>query len=76
MDPELAREAWTERDPLSDRERQVLRLAGRAPPARPSRRALGLSEGTVRNYLSDAIAKLGAANRIEAARTAREKGWL
>jgi two-component system response regulator DesR len=38
--------------------------------------ATNLSEGTVRNYLSDAIAKLGAANRVEAARIARTKGWL
>ncbi|MER3483831.1 MAG: DNA-binding response regulator, partial [Meiothermus sp.] len=37
---------------------------------------LGLSEGTVRNYLSEAISKLGASNRVEAARIAREKGWL
>ena len=37
---------------------------------------LGLSEGRVRNYLSDAITKKGATNRIEAARTARAKGWL
>ncbi|MEO7029316.1 MAG: LuxR C-terminal-related transcriptional regulator, partial [Acidobacteriaceae bacterium] len=37
---------------------------------------LRLSEGTVRNYLSEAIAKLGAANRIDAARIARAKGWL
>ena len=37
---------------------------------------LGLSEGTVRNYLSEAIAKVGASNRIEAARTARQNGWL
>ena len=37
---------------------------------------LHLSEGTVRNYLSEAINKLGAANRIEAARLARSKGWL
>ena len=37
---------------------------------------LNLSEGTVRNYLSEAINKLGAANRVEAARIAREKGWL
>ena len=37
---------------------------------------LNLSEGTVRNYLSEAISKLGAANRIEAARIARTKGWL
>ena len=75
-DPELAREAWTERDPLSDRERQVLRLAGEGATSAAIAARLGLSEGTVRNYLSDAIAKLGAANRIEAARAAREKGWL
>jgi two-component system response regulator DesR len=37
---------------------------------------LNLSEGTVRNYLSEAISKLGAANRVEAARLARAKGWL
>lgn len=76
VDPTLAQEAWTERDPLNDRERQVLRLAadGLAGVAIASR--LALSEGTVRNYLSDAISKLGAANRVEAARIAREKGWL
>lgn len=76
VDPELAREAWTERDPLSGRERQVLRLAGEGATSAAIAAALHLSEGTVRNYLSDAIAKLGAANRIEAARTARDKGWL
>ncbi|HEU4559773.1 MAG TPA: response regulator transcription factor [Longimicrobium sp.] len=76
VDPELAREAWTERDPLSDRERQVLRLAGEGATSAAIAARLSLSEGTVRNYLSDAIAKLGAANRIEAARVAREKGWL
>ena len=76
VDPELAREAWTGRDPLSDRERQVLRLAGEGATSAAIAARLSLSEGTVRNYLSDAIAKLGAANRIEAARAAREKGWL
>lgn len=76
IDPELAREAWTERDPLSDRERQVLRLAADGATGARIAGLLGLSEGTVRNYLSDAIAKLGAANRVEAARIAREKGWL
>lgn len=76
IDPELAREAWTERDPLSDRERQVLRLAAEGATGARIAGLLGLSEGTVRNYLSDAIAKLGAANRVEAARIAREKGWL
>jgi len=76
IDPELAREAWTERDPLNDRERQVLRLAAEGTATGAIAASLGLSEGTVRNYLSDAISKIGAANRVEAARTAREKGWL
>jgi two-component system response regulator DesR len=75
-DPELAREAWTGRDPLSDRERQVLRLAADGATGAAIAAKLFLSEGTVRNYLSDAISKLGAANRVEAARMAREKGWL
>jgi two-component system response regulator DesR len=74
--PELAREAWTERDPLNARERQVLRLASDGTLGGDIATTLGLSEGTVRNYLSAAIAKVGARNRIEAARTAREKGWL
>jgi two-component system, NarL family, response regulator DesR len=76
IDPELAREAWTERDPLTDRERQVLRLAGEGLTGAAIAARLDLSEGTVRNYLSEAIAKLGAANRTEAARIARDKGWL
>jgi two-component system response regulator DesR len=76
VDPVLAHEAWTEKDPLSDRERQVLRLASEGMPGTAIAAATNLSEGTVRNYLSDAIAKLGAANRVEAARIARTKGWL
>lgn len=76
IDPELAREAWTERDPLNDRERQVLRMAGEGMASAAIATSLGLSDGTVRNYLSDAISKLGASNRVEAARTARDKGWL
>lgn len=74
--PELATEAWGEIDPLTDRERQVLRLAGEGMPSGDIAAQLNLSEGTVRNYLSEAISKLGAANRIEAARIARTKGWL
>ena len=76
IDPELARDAWTERDPLSDRERQVLRMAAEGMASSAIAASLGLSDGTVRNYLSDAISKLGASNRVEAARMAREKGWL
>jgi two-component system response regulator DesR len=76
VDPELATEAWTEPDPLTDRERQVLRLAGEGQTSNDIAIELRLSEGTVRNYLSEAISKLGAANRVEAARIARNKGWL
>jgi len=76
IDPELATEAWGEPDPLTDRERQVLRLAGEGKASGDIAGELGLSEGTVRNYLSEAISKLGATNRVEAARIARTKGWL
>ncbi len=74
--PELAAEAWCEADPLTDRERQVLRLAGEGVSGTGIAAALRLSEGTVRNYLSEAISKLGASNRVEAARIARHRGWL
>jgi two-component system, NarL family, response regulator DesR len=76
IDPELATEAWAEADPLTDRERQVLRLAGDGLASVDIADKLGLSEGTVRNYLSEAISKLGANNRVEAARIARTNGWL
>ena len=76
IDPELATEAWAEPDPLTDRERQVLRLAGDGMASIDIADQLGLSEGTVRNYLSEAISKLGASNRVEAARIARTNGWL
>jgi two-component system response regulator DesR len=74
--PELAAEAWTEDDPLTARERQVLRLAGDGRSTADIAWMLHLSEGTVRNYLSEAISKAGASNRTEAARIARQKGWL
>jgi two-component system response regulator DesR len=76
IDPQLAVEAWSEADPLNDRERQVLRLAGEGLSAGDIATRLNLSHGTVRNYLSEAIGKLGVGNRIEAFRLARQKGWL
>lgn len=76
VDPELAAEAWSEADPLTDRERQVLRLAADGRSGADIAHDLHLSEGTVRNYLSEAISKVGAKNRVEAARLARAKGWL
>ncbi|MDE2407984.1 MAG: response regulator transcription factor [Xanthomonadaceae bacterium] len=76
IDPQLALEAWGEADPLTDRERQALRLAGEGLSAGDIAQQLNLSHGTVRNYLSEAIGKLGVGNRIEAYRLARQKGWL
>lgn len=76
IDLELAAEAWSEEDPLTDRERQVLRHAAEGTATSAIAEELGLSEGTVRNYLSEAISKLGVGNRVEAARVARKKGWL
>ena len=76
IDPTLATEAWTEPDPLTDRERQVLRLADEGLAGAEIAARLKLSEGTVRNYLSESIGKVGARNRVEAARLARQKGWL
>ncbi|MEO6172669.1 MAG: response regulator transcription factor [Arenimonas sp.] len=76
IDPQLAMAAWTEQDPLSDRERQVLRLAGEGSSSAEIAEKLSLSQGTVRNYLSEIISKLGVSNRIEAYRLARQQGWL
>ena len=77
IDPALAAEAWSaDPDPLSDRERQILQRAGDGRSSTEIATELHLSEGTVRNYLSEAIAKLGATNRTDAARIARARGWL
>ncbi len=63
-------------DPLSERERAVLRLADEGRSNKEIARMLDLAPGTVRNYLSEAAGKLGAANRVEAGRIARLNGWL
>jgi two-component system response regulator DesR len=77
VDPALAAEAWgADEDPLSDRQRQILQQAGEGRSTTEIAADLHLSEGTVRNYLSEAIARLGAVNRIDAARIARSRGWL
>jgi two-component system response regulator DesR len=62
--------------PLTARERDVLAAARPGTTVADIARKLVLSEGTIRNYLSAAIAKTGARNRAEAARTADERGWL
>ena len=76
IDPQLAQDAWTDPDPLTERERQILRAAEEGLVSADIAERLNLSEGTVRNYLSEAISKLGVTNRTEAARLARQRGWL
>lgn len=76
IDPELAYSAIGDIDPLSDKERHALRLAGEGQSTQEIAKQLFIAEGTVRNYLSEAISKLNASNRIDAARIARQKGWL
>ena len=68
--------ATADPDPLNDRERNVLRLAEQGLSNRDIGSRLGLAAGTIRNYLSEASAKLGAGNRIDACRIARASGWL
>lgn len=77
VDPQLATESLIEgTNPLSKREQEVLVQALTGAPVSQIARALHLSVGTVRNYLSSAAAKVGARSSIEAAVTARERGWL
>ncbi len=77
IDPGLAAESWSaDAGPLTEREREVLRRAGEGESTAELARTLRLTEGTIRNYLSEAISKVGAHNRTEAARIARGKGWL
>jgi two-component system response regulator DesR len=77
IDPKLAVAALSTGDnPLSPRERDVLRASADGSTATDIARRLHLSEGTVRNYLSSAIQKTNARNRLEAATMATENGWL
>ncbi|MGA5130593.1 response regulator transcription factor [Streptomyces olivoreticuli] len=77
IDPTLAAAALAEgANPLTDRERAVLRASADGSTNAELAKALHLSPGTVRNYLSTAIQKSGARNRAEAVRIARDKGWL
>lgn len=76
VDSELLLNSLGEQDPLTEKERQALRLAAEGKSTGEIASALYIAEGTARNYLSEAISKLNAANRIDAARIARQKGWL
>jgi two-component system response regulator DesR len=77
VDPELAAEAISAGDsPLTSREADVLELASGGAPVEEIAERASLSPGTVRNYLSSAASKLGAANRHEAVHLARRQGWI
>jgi two-component system, NarL family, response regulator DesR len=77
LDPDLVAQALqVGQNPLTPREAEVLRAAAEGGSTEEIAAAVFLSPATVRNYLSNAIAKLGARNRIDAIRLAREAGWL
>jgi two-component system response regulator DesR len=77
VDPDLAMTAlMTEDCPLTDRELEVLRAVDATGTAADIARKVHLSPGTVRNYLSSAMQKLGASSRTDAAQRARDNGWL
>lgn len=76
ISPELALTFWEAENPLTEREREVLKLAQEGLSAREIGERLFLSTGTVRNYLSEAIQKLDAKNRIDAMSIAEKNGWL
>lgn len=77
VDPALATESLAGGpNPLTDREREVLRECLDGPSVAVVAERVHLSAGTVRNYLSSAIGKTGTTNRVEAARVAQHHGWL
>jgi len=76
IDPELAVNALDDLDPLTEKERKALFFVSQGLKTKDIAKKLFLTEGTVRNYLSEAISKLNASNRIDAVRIAHQKGWL
>ena len=77
VDPDIAASALTaERTPLTDRELDVLRVGRSAATVGEIADTLHLAPGTVRNYLSQAMQKLGVATRREASEKAWEEGWI
>ena len=77
VDPQIAASALTENAcPLTERELEILRLTRDGSPVSAIAAAVHLAPGTVRNYLSAAMAKLGVATRHAAAHRAWEQGWI
>ncbi|MEO3944625.1 response regulator transcription factor [Gorillibacterium sp. CAU 1737] len=76
VSPELVFGFIREENPLTERECEILKLAAEGLSANQIADSLFLSHGTVRNYISDILGKLGVKSRIEAVRAAEEKGWI
>lgn len=77
LDPELAAAAISSGEsPLTERESEVLEVAGQGGSVEQIAQTVHLAAGTTRNYLSSAMAKTGASTRFEAWRLAKERGWL
>jgi two-component system, NarL family, response regulator DesR len=76
ISPELSYTVWDQENPLTEREREVLRLVAKGLSHQDIAQSLFLSNGTVRNYVSEILDKLQAKNRIEAIGIAESKGWL
>lgn len=77
IDPDLAAEALRAGpSPLSEREVEVLSLVARGLTTEDIAGTLYLSQGTVRNYLSNAMTRLGVSTRVQAVAVAKERGWL
>lgn len=74
--PELVLGSLQGENPLTEREREIMRLVAEGKTAKEISSELFLSSGTVRNYISEVINKLNVKNRIEAITVAKEKGWL
>lgn len=76
VSPELVFGSLREENPLTSREREILKLAGEGQAAGEIAATLHLSYGTVRNYISEILNKLEVKSRIEAVRLAEDKGWI
>lgn len=74
--PELIMNSYHSDNPLSDREIEVLKLSADGKTSKEIGEELFLSAGTVRNYMSEILQKVGAKNKIEAIGICREKGWI
>lgn len=74
--PELVDEAYGQENPLTEREKEVLELIADGKNTKEIASQLFLTTGTVRNYISVILDKLGVSNRIEAITHFKEKGWF